>query len=219
MTYGKKPKRPEMPEVPEWARVLDRPKLKLDKLSPEQLATELGERLSALIEAHHIDATTLEGWRELAVILAVNHHPSFQPAGPKLKRGKPKGISWDKWLTSFAVQSRRAKLERELDATKIANPKVKFDEKGLQKKAAKQIRREMHGAELAERRLKVQAGDPAPTVRNAPSVKRLENIVAEVKATSLPGGAIPVPPTRADQMFPVDRAMQQAAERITKRVK
>jgi hypothetical protein len=199
--------------------VLDRPKLRLDRLSREQLAAECDDRLSALMEAYRIDATTLEGWRELAVILAVNHHPSFQPAGPKLKRGKPKGISWDKWLISFAVRSRRAKFERELAAKKIANPKVKFDEKGLQKKAAKQIRREMHGGELAERRRKVSAGEPAPRVRNAPSVKRLENIVAEVKATSLPGGTIPLPPTRADLMFPIEGATQKAAERMTKRLK
>src|SRR5262249_22102742 len=147
----------------------------------------------------------------LSVILAVNYHPSFQFDGPKLKRGRPKGMTWEKWVTFFAIQSRRAKLKRELDAKKLAYPRVKFEEKGLQKKAAKEIQKERQRAADSERRRRVHAGELVPTVRNAPGVKRLENIVAEVKATSLPGGGIPVPLTHAELILPIERAAQKAA--------
>ena len=87
-----------------------------DDTDVERLSVEIAERLEALLAVHNGLAPTLEGWRELALALALQYEPALQietPVDRDSLGGRPAG-----W-TGFAVRSamkaemrRGAKSER-----------------------------------------------------------------------------------------------------------
>ena len=65
-------------EVPWYERVLSRAPIAIEEtVSDGALAIELLERLGALLESYHCDATP-EGWRNLALRLAIKHEPGLR---------------------------------------------------------------------------------------------------------------------------------------------
>ena len=81
----------------DWiAETLSRPPLRIaDDTSPESLQTELGERLEALLASHNGLEPTAEGWRALALALALKHEPAFQietPVDRSSLGGRPVGL-------------------------------------------------------------------------------------------------------------------------------
>ncbi|WP_461319677.1 hypothetical protein [Bradyrhizobium barranii] len=82
---------------------LSRPPLRIDdSTTPESLEVELQERLEALLASHNGLEPTLEGWRDLALALALRHEPAFQietPVDRDSMGGRPA-----RW-TGFTVRS------------------------------------------------------------------------------------------------------------------
>ena len=58
-----------------------------DDTTPESIEGELSDRLSALLEAHKCEPTA-EGWRELALELAMQHEPAFRIETPVERYGR-----------------------------------------------------------------------------------------------------------------------------------
>ncbi|PRH85349.1 hypothetical protein C5L14_23195 [Labrys okinawensis] len=91
----------------DWrAEVLSRAPMQVsDETTPESLVDEMTERLSALMASCNGVYPTEEGWRQLAIELALRYHPAFKietPAdrtGRSGKGGKPVGFE------NFAVRS------------------------------------------------------------------------------------------------------------------
>ena len=68
---------------------LDRPPLRVDdSTTPESLEPELRERLEALLAVHNDLKPTLEGWRQLALELALQYEPAFRIETPADRTGK-----------------------------------------------------------------------------------------------------------------------------------
>lgn len=82
---------------------LGRPPLRIDdSTTPDSLEAELQERLEALLASHNGMEPTLEGWRGLALALALQHEPAFQietPVDRDSMGGRPAG-----W-TGFTIRS------------------------------------------------------------------------------------------------------------------
>jgi hypothetical protein len=81
----------------QWAKVLKRARMRVaGEDSPQRFARELEERLGALLGVNGCAATN-EGWRTLAIRLALRHEKAFQtnlPA-PLKKKGAP--VKADRW--------------------------------------------------------------------------------------------------------------------------
>jgi hypothetical protein len=141
-------------ELPWCVRVLSRPPIELDdSMSDEALASELAERLEALLDADSCDATP-EGWQKLAIALALRHEPGLKintPADRPPRKGgrEPDASVWGHLLS----------LNQEIRRLKAAGIK-----RGVVKQAAKIVRQQLGGK-----------------ARNAPSVARLQNIISESK--------------------------------------
>ena len=143
---------PEDYELPWCVRVLSRPPIKVDNsMSDEALASELAERLKALLEANSCDATP-EGWRKLAIALALRHElkintPADRPPRKGGREPDPSG-----WLHLMM-------LNQEIRRITAAGIK-----RGVGKKAANIVHQKLGGK-----------------ARNAPSVARLQNIISKSK--------------------------------------
>jgi hypothetical protein len=78
------------------AETLSRPPLRVgDDTSAEALQSELSERLEALLASHNGLEPTAEGWRALALELALRHEPAFQIETPVDRAsigGRPVGL-------------------------------------------------------------------------------------------------------------------------------
>ncbi len=114
---------------------LRRPPIRIDdETTPEMIEAEIRERLQALLAAHNGLEPTLEGWRELALALALQYEPAFQietPADRDSMGGRPAG-----W-TGFAVRSAmKAELRRgaksERAAAKVVGPRFGISPKTAQ---------------------------------------------------------------------------------------
>jgi hypothetical protein len=98
-----------------------------DSTTPESLEVELRERLEALLASHNGMEPTLEGWRGLALALALQHEPAFQietPVDRDSMGGRPAG-----W-TGFTVRSAvKAELRKGAKSQRAAAKVVaaKFD--------------------------------------------------------------------------------------------
>lgn len=86
---------------------LGRPPLRIDdSTTPDSLEVELQERLEALLASHNGMEPTLEGWRGLALALALRHEPAFQietPVDRDSMGGRPAG--WTGFIVRSAVKA------------------------------------------------------------------------------------------------------------------
>jgi hypothetical protein len=81
----------------DWiAEALSRPPLRIaDDTSAESLQSELSERLEALLASHNGLEPDADGWRSLALALALKHEPAFQietPVDRSSLGGRPVGL-------------------------------------------------------------------------------------------------------------------------------
>lgn len=79
----------------DWiTETLSRPPLRVDdSTTPGSLQAELSERLEALLASHNGLDATAEGWRALALALALKHEPAFQiKTDVDRKAGRPAGL-------------------------------------------------------------------------------------------------------------------------------
>lgn len=81
----------------DWiVETLSRPPLRVaDDTTPDLLHAELAERLEALLASHNGLEPNAEGWRALALALALKHEPAFQietPVDRETLGGRPIGF-------------------------------------------------------------------------------------------------------------------------------
>lgn len=75
--------------LPWYIEVLGRPPIKImSDTKAEDLVTEMAERLEALMTAHNGLYPTSDGWRQLAIELALEYEPAFQIETPVDRTGK-----------------------------------------------------------------------------------------------------------------------------------
>lgn len=74
----------------EWIdEVLSRPPIRvLDDVEPEHIVAEMKERLEALMACHNGCEPTEDGWRRLALALALKHEPVFAIETPADRSGR-----------------------------------------------------------------------------------------------------------------------------------
>lgn len=76
-------------DLPWYIEVLGRPPIKiLSDTKPEDLVGEMAERIEALMTAHNGLYPTSEGWRQLAIELALLYEPAFRMETPVDRTGK-----------------------------------------------------------------------------------------------------------------------------------
>ena len=74
--------------MPEWVEVLGRAPIAVaDGTTEDELAAEMAERLSALLKSENGLEPTAEGWRQLALKLALKYEPAFQIETPEDRTG------------------------------------------------------------------------------------------------------------------------------------
>ncbi|MBB3978895.1 hypothetical protein GGQ64_004130 [Rhizobium azooxidifex] len=90
--------------LPEWVEVLGRGPIRVTELTDEnELATEMGERLDALLKSHNGLEPNATGWRQLALELALKYDPLFRIDTPDDRSntgGRPVGMG------NFMLRSR-----------------------------------------------------------------------------------------------------------------
>lgn len=76
-------------DLPWYIEVLGRGPIRImADTKAEDLVSEMAERLEALMTAHNGLYPTADGWRQLAIELALQHEPSFQIETPVDRTGK-----------------------------------------------------------------------------------------------------------------------------------
>lgn len=158
--------------VPEWAKVFDEDPLELnEETDAEAFVAALERRLNAILQFHGCSPTP-DGWRSLALKLALgfslkgknlkNNH-LLKIITPKTRErkgsGRPKGPMSDFWIKEIDWQVSHAQPD---------------DNRITITEAARRVRRKY---DFINRRLK-QRGEDQYTV---PNVERLENIYSESK--------------------------------------
>ncbi|QPC93527.1 hypothetical protein [Mesorhizobium sp. INR15] len=98
--------------LPAWVEVLGRPPIQIGPQTlPEDILPEVAERLEALLSSRNGLKPTIEGWRQLAIELALEYEPAFQIETPVDRNGRsgiggrPSG--WSNW-------SQRSLMKQEL---------------------------------------------------------------------------------------------------------
>lgn len=117
----------------EWVTdVLSRPAIRIDDdIDASTLEAELGERLTALLSSHMLEPTA-DGWRDLALTLAMTHEPLFAletPADRASLGGRPTSGS------NFVLRSLMKQEMRAIEATGI--------KRGAQRAAANRVAKRM----------------------------------------------------------------------------
>lgn len=103
--------------VPGWVGVLQRGPIRvMDDTSPESLANEMAERLEALLQSHNGLEPTAEGWRQLALELALKYDPAFEletPVDRKSIGGRPVGMGGFILRSQMKSEMRKGKNQSE----------------------------------------------------------------------------------------------------------
>jgi len=132
-----------------------------DKTKPEEIAAELRERLEALLAFHNGLAPTAEGWRDLALALALQYEPAFQIETPVDRTGRS-GSGGKPAMKTFILKSAMS--------AEIRNGKT---------------------AQQAARTVAARLGVAVGTARNAPSRKgTTPDAVRRIKYTRVAEGAL-----------------------------
>jgi hypothetical protein len=196
-------------DLPGWVAVLDPRQRPIDtkQLNKDQLVAEFEKRFVALLQKSD-SVNSLEGWRDVAVDLAVEFHPAFKIKELKLLPVSGRPVTPFQWLIKNAFLSRKRKLAQEAEREAAG---TRWEGKPIQKaaQAAREVAKEFSAAEavarFATRYLSAQASDG---IDKTPTEKRIQNMATE---------RIPFPAEwRAqDYLFEVKSAARAASRRIT----
>lgn len=97
----------DLNQLPWWAEMLARPPIRIkDDTSEEELSHQLAERLEALLESRNGLTPTPDGWRDLALALALEYVPAFQIETPADRTGRSGRMGRPVGFKTFALRSR-----------------------------------------------------------------------------------------------------------------
>jgi hypothetical protein len=176
---------------------LDRPPIDL-RWAREKIEGEYAERLQALLDEHGLDAD-LQGWRELAINLAIEFHPAFKvKARQKLPvSGRPiKSLRWF-WRQQVLSRAKKVMASRQAKGHKL---------RGARAQAAKEVHEELVRAELRAIVLAQRSGKSVH-IPDPPDEKTLQNLISE----PVP---FPLELRQHDHMYEARAAAQRAAQRL-----
>ncbi|KQV33121.1 hypothetical protein ASE37_18845 [Rhizobium sp. Root268] len=115
-------------QLPAWVDVLQRgPIAVTEHTSEEDLAVEMAERLDALLRSHNGLRPTAEGWRQLALELALKYEPLFTietPVDRDSMGGRPVGMG------NFLLRSRMKAEMRKGASQAEAARRIEKESKG-----------------------------------------------------------------------------------------
>jgi hypothetical protein len=181
----------------ELAWILSQPPIDMRDVTGEKLIQEYEKRLSALLESTGNEPTA-EGWRDLALHLAVRYERALQvitSADPLPGSGRP-SQDVSKWMLWGAVISQQRLMERK------AIRKVTF------RAAATAIHKVRSTLERAVRRRIAADPENMTEIAKTPSLKTLVNMKQP---------AFPQAWRRTDYVMEAERAARQAARRLEAR--
>jgi hypothetical protein len=153
-------------ELPAWIKILERGSLNVDRLTPARLKSEFEARIPALLESYGAD-NTLDGWRDVAIQLAITYHPALTIKTNFRKAKSNRPVEAGPWLHRQAVLSRKRKL--------VADAKRRGLSTRVDAEAARQVHTEYARNEAAAR-LRLRGKDTSKIIKT-PSVKRLQNLL------------------------------------------
>jgi hypothetical protein len=124
-------------EIPWCARVLERPPIDIEAMPDADLETELAERLTALLEAYRCEATP-EGWRTLAIKLALEHERGLKIITPVDRKPRQGGreTETESWTHLLMLNQERKKCRTNAEAAKAVHKML-----GGKRRGAPSIRR------------------------------------------------------------------------------
>jgi hypothetical protein len=117
---------------------LGRPPIRIDdQTTPETIEAEMRERLEALLASHNGTEPTPEGWRDLALALALRYEPAFQIETPVDRTGRSgiggRPAEWTNFLVRSAIKAELRKgAKSERAAAKIVAPRFGITQKTAQ---------------------------------------------------------------------------------------
>jgi hypothetical protein len=155
-------------ELPTWIKILERGPLNVDRLSPAKLKSEFEVRIPALLESFGAE-NTLDGWRDVALQLAINYHPALTIKKNVVTSGPGRTTENGPWLNRQAVLSRKRKL--------VADAKRQGLNTRVDAEAARQVHSEGARNEAAAR-LRLRGKDTDNVIKT-PSAKRMQNLLTE----------------------------------------
>jgi hypothetical protein len=155
-------------ELPAWIKILERGPLNVDRLSPAKLKSEFEVRIPALLESFGAE-NTLDGWRDVALQLAINYHPALTIKKNVATTGPGRTTENGPWLNRQAVLSRKRKL--------VADAKRQGSNTRVDAEAARQVHNEGARNEAAAR-LRLRGKDTDNIIKT-PSAKRMQNLLTE----------------------------------------
>jgi hypothetical protein len=197
------------PDLPGWIAVLDPRQRPLDskKLTNDELTSEFEKRFVALLQKSGSDSS-LDGWRDVAIDLALEFHPAFKIKEQKAIPVSGRPITSFRWSIKSAFMSRKRRLEREAE---LAASGTRTEGKPIQKaaQAAREVAKEWAAAKaratLATRHLSANHSDG---IKKTPTAKTIQNFASE---------RIPFPAewSAQDYLHEAKSAASAAARRIT----
>jgi hypothetical protein len=111
----------EEDHLPAWAEVLGRgPMPVTEHTDEEELAAEMAERLDALLRSHNGLEPTADGWRQLALELALKYEPLFKIETPEDREslgGRPVGMGNFILRSRMKAEMRKGKTQAEAART------------------------------------------------------------------------------------------------------
>ncbi|MFC6486943.1 hypothetical protein [Nitratireductor sp. GCM10026969] len=106
--------------------VLSRPPIRIDdSTTADSIVAEFAERLEALLAAHNGLEATADGWRDLALALALEYEPAFQietPADRESLGGRPAG--WSSFILRSSMKAEMRAGNTLSQAAKIVSKKL-----------------------------------------------------------------------------------------------
>lgn len=120
----------EEDHLPAWVEVLGRGPIRVDEHTDEgELAEEMAERLDALLRSHNGLEPTADGWRQLALELALKYEPLFQIKTPEDREslgGRPVGMGNFILRSRMKAEMRKGKNQAEAARTIAKESKGKI---------------------------------------------------------------------------------------------
>lgn len=111
----------EEDHLPAWAEVLGRgPMPVTEHTDEEELVAEMAERLDALLRSHNGLEPTADGWRQLALELALKYEPLFKIETPEDREslgGRPVGMGNFILRSRMKAEMRKGKTQAEAART------------------------------------------------------------------------------------------------------
>lgn len=104
------------------AEILGRSPIRIDGYTDETALTEeMTERLDALLQSNNCDASP-EGWRDLAIALALKHEPAFKIETPVDRTGQSgaggRPVDWKPWIMRQMMRQATKKFGSRKEAGK-----------------------------------------------------------------------------------------------------